>query len=246
MDWTDCGIVVGMRRHGETGVIIEALTRHHGRHSGFVPGGRSRRLRPVLQPGNGVELAWRSRVEEQLGAFTVEPLRQRAAGIMASAAALHAVQHLCALVRLLAEREPHDALHDRLDTLLDRLDAPAGTPAAMACFELTMLRELGFGLDLTRCAASGSTADLVFVSPKSGRAVSAVAGAPYADRLLRLPAFLRGEADDNSPDEASPDDVAAGFRLTGFFLERDVFGPRGQTLPEARAAYLRAVTAVPQ
>ncbi len=241
MDWTDSGIVVGVRRHGETGVILEVLTRHHGRHAGFVPGGRSRRLRPVLQPGNGVELAWRSRVEEELGAFTVEPLRQRAAGIMASAAALHAVQHLCALVRLLAEREPHEALHDRLDALLDALDPPAAAPAAMARFELTMLRELGFGLDLTRCAASGSTADLVFVSPKSGRAVSAAAGAPYAGRLLALPAFLRMDET-----QASPDDVAAGFRLTGFFLERDVFGPRGLSLPAARAAYLRAVSSFSQ
>lgn len=241
MDWTDSGIVVGVRRHGETGVILEVLTRHHGRHAGFVPGGRSRRLRPVLQPGNGVELAWRSRVEEELGAFTVEPLRQRTAGIMASAAALHAVQHLCALVRLLAEREPHEALHDRLDALLDALDPPAAAPAAMARFELTMLRELGFGLDLTQCAASGSTADLVFVSPKSGRAVSAAAGAPYAGRLLALPAFLRTDGT-----QASPDDVAAGFRLTGFFLERDVFGPRGLALPQARAAYLRAVSGFSQ
>lgn len=241
MDWTDSGIVVGVRRHGETGVILEVLTRHHGRHAGYVPGGRSRRLRPVLQPGNGVELAWRSRVEDQLGAYTVEPLRQRAAAIMASAAALHAVQHLCALVRLLAEREPHEALHDRLDALLDALDPPAATSAAMARFELTMLRELGFGLDLTRCAASGSIEDLAYVSPKSGRAVSATAGLPYAHRLLALPGFLRGDAA-----AASPDALAAGFRLTGFFLERDVFGPRGMALPEARAAYLRAVSNWPQ
>lgn len=238
MEWSDSGIVVGMRRHGETGVILEALTRHHGRHVGFVHGGRSRRLRPVLQPGNGVELAWRSRVEEQLGTFTVEPLRQRAAGIMASAAALHAVQHLCALVRLLAEREPHEALHDRLEALLDVLDPPATTLAAMARFELAMLRELGFGLDLSRCAVSGSGEDLAFVSPKSGRAVSATAGAPYADRLLLLPGFLCG-----SEAAASPDELAAGFRLTGFFLERDVFAPRGLVLPEARAAYLRAMAA---
>lgn len=241
MDWIDSGIVVGVRRHGETGVILEVLTRHHGRHAGFVPGGRSRRLRPVLQPGNGVELAWRSRVEDQLGAFTVEPLRQRAAAIMASAAALHAVQHLSALVRLLAEREPHEALHDRLDALLDTLDSAAATSAAMARFELIMLRELGFGLDLTRCAASGSLEDLAYVSPKSGRAVSATAGLPYADRLLALPGFLRGDAI-----AASPEDLAAGFRLTGFFLERDVFEPRGMTLPESRAAYLRAVSGWPQ
>lgn len=237
MEWSDSGIVVGMRRHGETGVILEVLTRLHGRHAGFVHGGRSRRLRPVLQPGNGVELAWRSRVEDQLGTFTVEPLRQRAAGIMASATALHAVQHLCILIRLLAEREPHEALHDRLDALLDALD----TPVAMARFELTMLRELGFGLDLSRCAVSGRGEDLAFVSPKSGRAVSAAAGAPYADRLLLLPGFLRG-----SEAVASADDVAAGFRLTGFFLERDVFTPRGLVLPEARAAYLRAVAAPAQ
>ena len=241
MEWSDSGIVVGMRRHGETGVILEVLTRHHGRHAGFVHGGRSRRRRPVLQPGNGVELAWRSRVEEQLGHFVVEPLRQRAAGIMASAAALHAVQHLCALVRLLAEREPHEALHDRLDALLDAVELPAATPAALARFELVMLRELGFGLDLSCCAVSGSGEDLAFVSPKSGRAVSAAAGAPYADRLLPLPGFLQG-----SEAAAAPGDVAVAFRLTGFFLERDVFGPRGMVLPEARAAYLRAIAAAAQ
>lgn len=241
MEWSDSGIVVGMRRHGETGVILDVLTRHHGRHVGFVHGGRSRRLRPVLQPGNGVDLAWRSRIEEQLGYFSVEPLRQRAAGIMASAAALHAVQHLCVLVRLLAERELHEALHDRLELLLDALDQPASTLVAMARFELTMLRELGFGLDLSRCAVSGSGDDLAFVSPKSGRAVSAVAGAAYADRLLRLPGFLCG-----GNDAASPGELAAGFRLTGFFLERDVFGPRGLVLPESRAAYLRAMTAAAQ
>ena len=237
MDWSDSGIVVGVRRHGETGVILEVLTRLHGRHTGFVHGGRSRRLRPVLQPGNGGELAWRSRVEEQLGTFTVEPLRQRAAGIMASAAALHAVQHLCILVRLLAEREPHEALHDRLEALLDGLEPPTTTPVAMARFELTMLRELGFGLDLSRCAVSGSGEDLAFVSPKSGRAVSAAAGAPYADRMLLLPGFLRG-----SEAAVTAQDVAAGFRLTGFFLERDVFTPRGLPLPQARAAYLRVVS----
>ncbi len=236
MDWSDRGVVVGVRQHGETSVIVDVLTRDHGRHPGYVHGGRSRRLRPCLQPGNAVDLQWRSRIEEQLGAYAVEPLRQRAARIMASAAALHAVNHLCALVRLLAEREPHAALHDRLDALLEAIDDPVATPAAIVRFELVLLTDLGFGLGLDRCAATGRRDELAYVSPRSGRAVCADAGEPYRDRLLALPGFLlRGDA------AASPGDVASGFRLTAFFLERDVFAPRGLTLPEARGAYLRTL-----
>ncbi len=241
MDWSDHGIVVGVRRHGETSVILDVLTRGHGRHPGFVHGGRSRRLRPCLQPGNALDLVWRSRIEEQLGTFTVEPRRLRAARVMASAASLHAVNHLCALVRLLAEREPHEALHDQLDDLLDAIDDPMTVPLAMVRFEFDMLRELGFSLDLARCAATGRADDLAYVSPKSGRAVSREAGEPYRDRLLPLPSFF---AHDDAVVVAQ--DVVAGFRLTGFFLERDVFAPRGLTLPESRAAYVGTLIASAQ
>ena len=236
MEWTDEGLVVGVRRHGETSVILDLLTRRHGRHLGYVQGGRSRRLRPCLQPGNAVEAVWRSRVEEQLGSFSVEPRVLRAARVMDSALALHAVNYLCSLARLLPEREPHAALHDRLDAILERIDDRTATPAAMVAFEVALLGELGFGLDLDRCAATGTREDLVYVSPKSGRAVSRRAGEPYRDRMLALPPFLL----DHTAGFAAAD-VLAGFLLAEHFLTRDVFLPRGLAVPEARAAYMRAL-----
>ena len=236
MQWTDEGIVIGVRRHGETSVILDLLTRTHGRHLGFVQGGRSRRLRPCLQPGNSVHAVWQARVEEQLGSFAVEPATLRAARVMASELALHAVNHLCALARLLPEREPHDGLFAEIEAILADVDDRRRTPAAIVRFELSLLTELGFGLDLERCAATGTRDDLAYVSPKSGRAVSRPAGEPYRDRLLALPLFLRDSA--QAPTAA---DVNAGFRLAAFFLLRDVFEPRQQPLPIARAAYIRAI-----
>lgn len=239
MEWSDHGIVVGVRRHGETAVILDVLTSRHGRHNGYVHGGRSRQLRACLQPGNGVDVVWRSRVEDQLGHFTVEPRRQRAARVMASAEALHAVGHLCGLARLLAERETHPSLHDALDALLEEIDHPGLVPPGVARFELGLLTELGFGLDLGRCAVTGRVDDLVYVSPRSARAVSRAAGEPYRDRLLPLPAFLRDAATSGEAPEVG--DVLAAFRTLGHFLERSVFAPRGLTLPEPRAAYLAAL-----
>ena len=239
MQWTDEGIVIGVRRHGETSVILDLLTREHGRHLGFVQGGRSRRMRPCLQPGNGVHAVWRARIEEQMGAFAIEPATLRAAAIMDSALALSAVNHLCALARLLPEREPHGELHDQLDAILARCNDRTQTPAAIVRFELTLLADLGFGLDVERCAATGSREDLAYVSPRTGRAVGREAGRPYHDRLLPLPAFLVA-----SEAAAIPiADVQAGFRLAEHFLLRDLFGPRNLPLPAARAAYVRGLGA---
>lgn len=237
MEWVDDGVVIGLRHHGETGVIVDLLTRRHGRHGGFVHGGRSRRQRPVLQPGNDVRASWKARHEEQLGTMVLEGLTLRAAHIMGTAVALHGTNLVCALARLLPEREPQPALHAVVTALLDAIDERDGTPAALVRFELALLRELGFGLDLDRCAVTGDTADLAFVSPKTGRAVSRVAGQPYRDRVLPLPAFLRHDV----PEAVSPDELAAGFRLTEFFLARDVFMPRGLAIPNSRRAYLRAL-----
>ncbi len=238
MEWRDDGIVIGVRKHGETSVILDLLTREHGRHLGLVQGGRSRRLRPCLQPGNTLEASWRSRVEEQLGTFTVEPQVLRAARVLGSALALHTVNHLCGLIRLLPEREPQADLHARLETILDHVDDMAVTPALMVRFELTLLRELGFGLDLERCAATGSREDLIYVSPKSGRAVCRSAGEPYRSRMFPLPAFV---LDDGAA--IALDDVADGFRMAEHFLLRDVFMPRGLKISEARNLYLKAVFA---
>jgi DNA repair protein RecO (recombination protein O) len=241
VEWTDEGIVIGVRRHGESSVILDLLTRTHGRHLGFVQGGRSRRLRPCLQPGNSVHAVWRSRIEEQLGSYAIEPATLRAARVMETPLALNAVNHLCALARLLPEREPHDALCAQLEAILGAVDDRHATPAAIVRFELSFLTELGFGLDLESCAATGTREDLVYVSPRTGRAVSRQAGEPYRDRMLVLPAFCRGDVAAAAP----AGDVAAGFRLAEFFLLRDVFVPRQQALPDARAAYVRALAAPP-
>jgi DNA repair protein RecO (recombination protein O) len=237
MDWTDEGIVLGVRRHGEANAILEVMTRTHGRHLGLVRGGAGSRLRPVLQPGNSVGVVWRARLDEHLGHYTVEGLRLRAAEFLAAPCALYGVTHLAALCRLLPERDPHLRVHDALAAILDQMDASAARRVVQ--FELMLLAELGFGLELDACAATGARADLVYVSPKSGRAVSAQAGAPWRDKLLPLPPFLNGEGE--SEDAPSPQELADGFALTGFFLASRVFEPRGLAPSEARAGFIAAV-----
>ena len=233
MEWIDEGIVLGVKRHGETSIILELMTRAHGRHLGLVRGGSGPRLRGILQPGNTVRATWRARLDEHLGLYLVEAANLRAAGFLDKAHALHGVTHLAALCRLLAEREPHTAIYDALQAILDRLEDLQAVAPMIARFELDFLAELGFGLDLAACAATGATDELVFVSPRSGRAVSRAAGEPYRDKLMRLPNFLR---QDGAP--PSPEDLADAFVLTGFFLDRHAFAPRGVSLPEARAHFV--------
>jgi DNA repair protein RecO (recombination protein O) len=245
MEWRDEGIILGTRRHGETSVILEAMTPGHGRHLGLVRGGRSRRAQPVLQAGNRVDLVWRARLDEHLGLFQVEPLELNAATLMQSACAAYGLQLLAAHLRLLPERDRHPKLYETLRLLLDHLSEPADAAELIVRFELLLLDELGFGLDLAECAATGSREDLAYVSPKSGRAVSRAAGAPWSDRLLPLPAFLK-------PGSGLRGDLGAledAFRLTGFFFDRHVYEPRGINAPEARAGFLgtlhRAMTPSP-
>jgi len=240
MDWTDEGIVLGVRRHGEANAILEVMTRAHGRHLGLVRGGAGSRMRPVLQPGNVVRVTWRARLDEHLGHYVVEGLRLRAGEFMIAAHAAYGVTHLAALCRLLPERDPHEQVHDTLAEILDHLQDRALAAALIARFELQMLAEFGFGLDLDQCAATGATADLIYVSPKSGRAVSRAAGEPWQDRMLRLPAFLRGEFE-SGPASA---DLTDAFALTGFFLERHVLEPRGLPMHDARASFFNAVLRV--
>ncbi len=239
MEWRDEGIVIGVRRHGEGSVLLEAMTRAHGRHLGMVRGGRAPRMQALLQAGNAVDLAWRARLDEHLGLYQVEPLHLRAASLMVSPAALYGLGVLGTLVRLLPERDPHPTLFETLNVVVEALRDPALAAPLVIRFELALLGELGFGLDLSACAATGATQELVFVSPKSGRAVSAKAGRPYVDRMLRLPAFLRDGGTDTLPD---PQAVADGFALTGFFLARNVYEPRGIPTPAVRAAFIAAVT----
>jgi DNA repair protein RecO (recombination protein O) len=238
MQWVDEAIVLGVKRHGEASAILEVMTREHGRHLGLVRGAAGVRLRPVLQPGNRVNVTWRARLDEHLGHYQVEGLDLAAARFLDAAHALYGLTHIAALCRLLPERDPHPQVHASLDHVLDALTDARLAGARMARFELQLLSELGFGLDLESCAATGSTAELVYVSPKSGRAVSRAAGHPWHDRLLRLPAFLSEPMPEEAPSAA---DLADGFAMTGFFLTRYVLEPRGLALPEARGAFVSAV-----
>lgn len=235
MEWRDEGLIIGVKKHGETSVILEAMTSAHGRHLGLVRGGRSKRMQPYLQTGNSALLVWRARLDEHLGTFAIEPTVLRAARLIESAEALHAIGLVAALLRLLAERDPHPALFETATLIADQIGDAEALPQLLVHFETAILAETGFGLDLAYCAATGATADLVYVSPKSGRAVSSAAGEPYKGRLLPLPAFLRGAPSANAP---PPEEIRDGFRLTEFFLMRDLFGPRGLPLPLARGAYL--------
>ena len=223
IEWSDDGIVLSARRHGESAAIVSLLTRAHGRHAGIVLGGAGRRARGVYEPGNRVAATWRARLSEHLGHYACELAESRAAALLDDALRLAALTAATALLdAALPEREPHERLFDSLDGLVVRLcDGAAGPswPALYVRFELDLLTDLGFGLDLTRCAATGRRDDLAYVSPKTGRAVSTAAGAPYRDRLLSLPPFLAHPAA-NGIESA---DILTGLRLTGFFLEQHVF-----------------------
>ncbi|WP_137388101.1 DNA repair protein RecO [Rhodoligotrophos defluvii] len=230
MHWREEGVILSVRRHGENGAIVELFTREHGRYLGLVHGARSRLKRPVLQPGNVVDATWRARLSEQLGTLAVEPVSLKAGAFMEDAAALDALLSMVALTQLVPEREAHPRLYDASRYLLEVLDDPALWPPLMVRWELGLLQELGFGLDLTRCAGGGPDTNLAFVSPRSGRAVSAEMGGPYANRMLRLPGFLRpgGSAD------YALRDITDGFALTGYFLARHILAPRGMAMPQAR------------
>jgi len=201
MDWSGQGYILSSRKHGENSAIIDVFTREHGRHAGLVKGGTSRRMRPVLQPGNQVVVDWRGRLEDHLGYYQVEPLDSRAAELMDSRLSLAGLNALCTMTReLLPEREAYPSLYDVFSIVVSQLDQAEIWPAE----------------------------NLTHVSPRSGRAVCAVAAEPYADRMLKLPDFMKGER------TVSPDDIAQGLRLTAYFLETRVQWEINRTLPEAR------------
>jgi DNA repair protein RecO (recombination protein O) len=231
MEWRDDGIVLGSRRHGETSVVLEVMTRQHGRSLGLVRGGRSPRYAAKVQPGNGLDVIWRARLDEHLGLFAIEPTVARAAFLMSSAVGLNVIQTLAAHLRLLPERDPHAELYEALALVLDNLSDPIVAGGLVVRFELLILDALGFGLDLERCALTDSVEDLTWVSPRTGRAASREAGAPWRDRLLPLPAFLTS-ADSHLPPNA--DDIRAGLRLSGHFLNAHVWQPRGLSPPATR------------
>ena len=245
MDFTDEAIVLSTRRHGEANLVLSALTRGHGRHLGLVKGGASRRQRPGLEIGNRLTVTWRARLEEQLGNFTVEATGSVSAQLLDDPLRLAGLSSACAVADIvLPEREPHEDVFAATATLVAAIAEGAGTwPAVYVRWELALLTSLGFGLDLSRCAVTGETTGLAYVSPKSGRAVGRAAGEGYRDRLLPLPPFLTSEA---APSRA---DVLAGLRLTGFFLDRHVLhgpqlkGSNTERRLESRARLLQRLAA---
>jgi DNA repair protein RecO (recombination protein O) len=230
MEWRDQGAVLAVRRHGENSAIVELFTESHGRHAGVVRGGAGRKLAPLLQPGAQLEVTWRARLEDHLGAYAVEPLKSRAE-LMADRAALAGLNAVTGLLHFaLPEREPHPVLYQRTMSVLDMLGGSDLWPLAYLRWEMALLEELGFGLDLSACAVTGMRDDLAYVSPKSGRAVSAEGAGEWADRLLPLPPEMLGAGDGRR------ENVLAGLRTTGHFLARWLAPALGdRPLPEARA-----------
>lgn len=228
--WEDSGIVLSIRPHGENGGILSLLTAGHGRANGYVYGATSARQRGVLQTGNRVSVQWQAKTSGQLGNFTVELERACVADVIDDAVKLTALQSAAALAdRALPEGERHEGVYHGFCALLDAFAAGGDIWAPTYIFwELGLLRELGFGLDLASCAATGAKEDLVYVSPRSGRAVSRAAGEIYKEKMLALPPFLRGEA------RFEPQDILDGLRLTGHFFLHRVFAQGHMPMPEAR------------
>ena len=230
MEWVDEALVLSVRPHGETAALVELLTREHGRYLAMVHGGRSRKNRPVLQIGNHVDVTWKARLADQLGHANVSIRRGFAAETMNDRLSLCALTSLCALSRTLAERDPHPSLFEVSLFVLGFLDDATVWPALYVRWEMALLEELGFGLDLNECAVSGLTDDLAYVSPNSGRAVSVGAAAPYVDRLLTLPGFMLS----GRRGVVTRDDMLAGLKLTGHFLGHRILVPREALMPDAR------------
>jgi len=246
MEWTDKGVILGVRKHGETSAIVELMTETHGRHLGLVRGGRSSRLRPVLQPGNSVVAEWRARLEDHLGSFRVEGDKLRAAHLMEGPLGIYGLQTIAGHLRLLPERDPHTGLYQAALVVLDHLDEPEKAARLLIRFEIALLEELGFGIDLSACAATGTRNDLTWISPKSGRAVSREAGMPYADKLLPLPPFLLDSEKrslTNLSDEiiTTSERLRQGFDLALYFLDRNVYGPRGIRPPDERSGLVKRI-----
>lgn len=240
LEWRDQGVVLASRRHGETSVILDVFAAEHGLHSGVVRGGTSRKRVASLQPGAQLDLVWKARLADHLGQFSVEPIRSRAATVMTSRTALAGLNAVCGLLCFsLPEREPQPRLYNETQQLLDLLAYPDAWPLAYLRWEMGLLESLGFGLDLSRCAVTGAQEDLIYVSPKSGRAVSRAGAGEWADRLLPLAAPMRADCE-----TATDDEILRGLSTTGYFLEHHLApATRDRALPDARARLLQVLRA---
>ncbi|MCZ6885861.1 MAG: DNA repair protein RecO [Alphaproteobacteria bacterium] len=244
MEWCDQGLVLSARKHGETSVIASILTPHQGRHMGLVRGGQSRRRQGLLQPGNVVDAVWRARLADHLGSYTLEPVHDYFALVLDDPLRLKGLSAALGLLHgTLAERDPHPGIYQATLSFLEHLvsmtdDGAEGRSwvAVYVHWELELLDCLGFGLDLSACAATGAVDELIYVSPRTGRAVSAAAGAPYRGKLLALPGFMLDPS--SAPDK---DDLIAGLRLTGYFLDRHHYAAEGRTIPAARTRLIEAL-----
>ncbi len=237
MEWREQGILLAVRRHGESAAIIEVFTPTHGRHAGIVRGGGSRRMAPVLQPGAQLDVAWRARLDAHLGTFQVEPVRDRAAALMADRLALAGLNALTAALSFcLGERDPHPRFYAHSLKMFDVLGTDPDWPLHYLHWELALLEVMGFGLDLSACAVTGARTGLRFVSPKSGRAVSEQGAGDWAGRLLPLPACLAGDA------AANLSELIDGLTTTGYFLEQKVAPELGsRPFPPARRRLVDAL-----
>ncbi len=235
MEWRDEALILSARPFGETSKIVEVLTPREGRTAGMVRGARGKTMRALLQPGNKVDALWRGRLDDQLGTLQLELLEARAGLVMETAWGAFGLQSLAALLAFLPERDPHPRLYAAADALVAAFALAESAGESGVRFEIILLEEFGFGLDLTECAATGTRENLTHVSPRTGRAVCAAAAAPYGDRLLPLPPFLAGTG------PATSDGLAEGFRLTGHFLETQVAGLANRPMPAQRERFVRSV-----
>lgn len=237
IEWRDDAALLGVRPFGETSVIVEVFSAEHGRHAGVVRGGTSRKIAPMLQPGAQLSVAWKARLDSHLGSFTVEPIRSRAAAAMGDRLALAGLNAVCSLlVMVLPEREAHPALYQRTIGLLDLLGQSDLWPLAYLRWEQALLEEMGFGMDLSACAVRGVNEDLIYVSPKSGRAVSREAAGQWADRMLPLPPVLAGKGD------ASNAEIVTALSTTGYFIAHRLIRSLGEKpLPASRARLIDAI-----
>lgn len=240
MHFTDHALVLSARKHGENTALMRVLAREHGIYSGAVRGISGKGARGLWQPGNRVLVTWKARLAEQMGSFTGELVEANAAYIMSDGARLSALTCAASLIeQLMPERHPYPGLYATLEGLVQALKSEKSWAQTYARFELALLAECGFRLDLTHCASTGKIEDLCYVSPKSGRAVSREAGAPYKELMLPLPAFLTDPA--NAPSTPEHKEILDSLRLTGYFLARWVLEPHGWRMPAARGRLLETL-----